>query len=233
MAAETTQRSARERLVEAAFALFADRGYEQTTVDDITERAGVGRSTFFRTFGTKEEVLFPRHDELLEAVRARLGSSTPDTATVALREAARIVLRHYLAEGDLALARYRLTRHVPALRDRELSNTLAYQRVFRRFVHDWLEREPGGWTNLDLRAELTAAAIVTAHNHVLRRWLRGHTDRPEAELDAAMNVVLVPFTAPRPPAHQPAGTGSIVVFRTDRDLETVLPTLRRVLGEPG
>ncbi|MFY9851197.1 MAG: helix-turn-helix domain-containing protein, partial [Trebonia sp.] len=37
--------SARERLAGAAFELFDERGYEQTTVDDITERAGLGRTT--------------------------------------------------------------------------------------------------------------------------------------------------------------------------------------------
>ncbi|WP_217709698.1 helix-turn-helix domain-containing protein [Amycolatopsis sp. Hca4] len=56
---------AKERLTEAAFALFAERGYEQTTVDDITDRAGVGRTTFFRTFRTKEDVIFPDHEVLL------------------------------------------------------------------------------------------------------------------------------------------------------------------------
>jgi hypothetical protein len=39
--------AARDRLAQAAFALFDERGYDQTTVDDITERAGLGRTTFF------------------------------------------------------------------------------------------------------------------------------------------------------------------------------------------
>ena len=51
--------SARERLAGAAFALFDERGYEQTTVDDITERAGLGRTTFFRHYRSKEDVIFP------------------------------------------------------------------------------------------------------------------------------------------------------------------------------
>ena len=44
------KRSVRDRLAQAAFELFSERGYEQTTVDDITERAGLGRTTFFRHY---------------------------------------------------------------------------------------------------------------------------------------------------------------------------------------
>ncbi|AXB41394.1 TetR/AcrR family transcriptional regulator [Amycolatopsis albispora] len=215
---------AKERLIDAAFALFEERGYDATTVEDITERAGVGRTTFFRTFRSKEDVIFPDHDVLLGAIDARLRGSTHQTALVAVTEAAGLVLRHYLAEGEQALARYRLTRSVPALRDREIAGTQQYKRLFREFLHNWL----GGGEDTALRAELMAAAVVTAHNHVLRRWLRGLTEHPDAEFDTAMAEVLALFTAePRD-----AENGSVVVFQTTKDLSRVLPELRRLLGEP-
>lgn len=50
--------NARERLVLAALDLFAERGYENTTVIEIAERAGLTKSTFFRHFQDKREVLF-------------------------------------------------------------------------------------------------------------------------------------------------------------------------------
>jgi AcrR family transcriptional regulator len=46
------------RIADAALELFAERGYENTTVLDIAERAGVAKSTFFRHFRDKREVLF-------------------------------------------------------------------------------------------------------------------------------------------------------------------------------
>ena len=49
---------ARERLALAALDLFAERGYEDTTVIDIAQRAGLGKTTFFRHFQDKREVLF-------------------------------------------------------------------------------------------------------------------------------------------------------------------------------
>ncbi|MEU5264205.1 TetR/AcrR family transcriptional regulator [Amycolatopsis sp. NPDC021455] len=217
-------RPAKERLVEAAFALFAERGYEQTTVDDITDRAGVGRTTFFRTFPTKEDVIFPDHEVLLGAIESRLAGSTDRTALIAVTEAARLVLRHYLAEGERAMTRYRLTRTVPALRDREIAGVQQYQRLFRRFLHRWM----GGGPDTALRAELMAGAVVNAHNHVLRRWLRGQASDPEREFDAAMTETVGLFSRPREGAES-----SIVVFRTSKDLDTVLPELNRLLGEPG
>ena len=48
----------RERLRAAALELFAERGFEATTIPDIVERAGVTRRTFFRHFGDKREVFF-------------------------------------------------------------------------------------------------------------------------------------------------------------------------------
>ena len=55
---------ARERLIVAAVDLFTDQGYDQTTVAQIAERAGVTRSTFFRHFADKREVLVAGQDTL-------------------------------------------------------------------------------------------------------------------------------------------------------------------------
>lgn len=225
--------SARARITRAAFALFAERGYDATTVEAIAERAGVGRTTFFRVFGTKEEVIFPDHPALLARVEARLAASTPEAREVALTEAARLVLEHYLAEGDLARSRYRLTTTVPALRAREVAGIGQYQRLFRRHVRRWLGT--GTDPDLDLEAELRAAAVVTAHNHVLRRWLRGDATEPLAELEQAMTRAL--GRGPEHPDDQamgvpdigPDGT-TVIVLRSPHAVDAVLPRIRAALA---
>lgn len=184
-----TTQSVRERLSAAALALFDERGYEHSTVDDIAELAGVGRMTFFRAFPSKDDVILPDHEVILAAVRARLAASTRETSLLAVSEAARLVLRHYLGEGNVARSRYKLTSSVPALRHREAASAQQYERVFRDFIHAWM----GGGPENGLSAELMATSVVTAHNYVLRRWLRGVADDPEAELDAAMARVIELF----------------------------------------
>ena len=222
-----SKQSARDRLAEAAFALFAERGYEQTSIDDITERAGLGRTTFFRHYRSKEDVIFPDHDLLLAQIGERLRTSSNSTALLAVSDAVRLVLKHYVAEGDLARRRYALTSGVPTLRDREIASVARYQRLFREFIADWMgdPAEPA-----PLRAELMAAAVVAAHNHVLRRWLRGESPDPVAEVDLALRQVIDLFTAQGDRANGgDGGDGTtIIAFRSGQDIEALLPALRRL-----
>ncbi|GHB66455.1 TetR family transcriptional regulator [Streptomyces viridiviolaceus] len=217
---------ARIRLADAAFALFDERGYEQTTVDDIAERAGVGRTTFFRHYRSKEAVIFPDHDRLLELIRDRLATAGHSTALVAVSDAVRLVLLHYIEEGDLARRRYALTSKVAALRDREIASVARYQRLFREFIADWMG-DPTA--SASLRAELMAASVVAAHNHVLRRWLRGESSDPVEEIDEAMREVLALFPAPSATTAAHDGGTTVVAFRTGQDLDALLPSLRRVI----
>jgi len=216
--------SVKQRLTAAAYELFDERGYEHSTVDDIAERAGVGRTTFFRAFPSKDDVILPDHRAVLDAVKARLATSTQETAMVAVAEAARLALLHYLHEGDLAVSRYRLTSSIPALRHREVASMEQYQRVFQEFIHGWM----GGGPESGLRAELMATSVVRAHNYVLRRWLRGLTLQPEAEFDAAMAQVIELFAEAK--ANRPgAREASLVIVRTTRELDEVIPALRKIL----
>jgi len=227
--------TARDRLARAAFDLFNEHGYEQTTIDDIAERAGLGRATFFRHYRSKEDVIFPDHDLLLERVRDRLRSTGHDTALAAACDAVRLVLLHYLDEGDLARRRYLLTSTVPALRDREIVSVARYQRLFREYIAERMaDGEPAvsgepaeGGASAALQAELMAATVASAHNHVLRRWLRGESDDPVRELDDAMRQVIALF-APRAPGLDTDGT-TVLAFRTGQPLEALLPAIRQAL----
>ena len=213
--------TARDRLAQAAFDLFSEHGYEQTTIDDIAERAGLGRATFFRHYRSKEDVIFPDHDRLLEQVRNRLRSTSHDNSLAAVAHAVRLVLLHYFDEGDLARRRYALTSAVPALRHHEIVSVARYQRLFREYIAGQMP-DPDA-----LRAELMAAAVASAHNHVLRRWLRGESTDPIREVDEAMRQVISLFT-PRTP-QPPADGTTVIAFRAGQPLETVLPAIRHAL----
>ncbi|MYW89564.1 TetR family transcriptional regulator [Amycolatopsis rubida] len=67
---ERKRRQARARIIEAAQELFHERGFDGVSVGDIAERAEVGRTTFFRHFVDKQEVVFAKEQELLEAIDA-------------------------------------------------------------------------------------------------------------------------------------------------------------------
>ena len=92
---EANKRATREAVLDTAHRLFADKGYEATSVREIAEDAGVGERTFYRYFDTKEALL---DDELqrwmnvvADAIRARPQQEPPlaaiEEAIVALSEA--------------------------------------------------------------------------------------------------------------------------------------------------
>lgn len=98
--------NARGRLEQAAYELFRDHGYEQTTVADIAERAGLTERTFFRHFADKREVLFGGAALLQDEVVRALDGLPPALSTI---EAVRIAVEaaSSLMHGRRALARER------------------------------------------------------------------------------------------------------------------------------
>ncbi len=72
--------TSRAELEQVAFDLFDRQGFEHTTVDDIAAAAGIGRRTFFRYFGSKNDVPWGDFDGELVRMRQRLCATPPDAA---------------------------------------------------------------------------------------------------------------------------------------------------------
>lgn len=225
----------RARIAGAAFELFADRGYEAATVDAIAEQAGIARRTFFRYFRSKDDVIFPDHDSLLATVQRYLQSSAQRSPIDAICGGVRLVFASYVDDAQVSIQRYRLTRSVTALRDRELASVRRYERAFSKYLR---ERFAGSYSETEaaLRADVMAASIVAAHNAVLREWLRGGgKDDPMTELEAAFSwvastIALADGGADARPGAETAGDGVVVaVFRADQPIDDVLERISRSL----
>src|SRR5579875_985115 len=98
---------ARERLRRAAMELYLDRGFENVSVAEITERAGLGRRTFFRYFADKREVLFAGSEQLpvaiIAAVRDADARAAPlEVALDALRSVGELVVERVEPEHSRA-----------------------------------------------------------------------------------------------------------------------------------
>lgn len=153
-------------VVAAALELFERQGFEATSVEQIAQAAGVSRSTFFRQFGGKEDVVFADHEVLLDDVRAWLQAAHSDP-WAAVCAASERVFTHFAADPEVARRRYQVVRRVPALREREIITVFRYERLFDEYLR-------GAVPGLDPLEAVGFAALVTAvHNHVLRRLLRG------------------------------------------------------------
>ena len=92
---ERKRLQARERVVRAAEELFAERGFDAVSVADIADRAEVGRTTFFRHFGDKQEVVFARQHELVATIASaheQSAASVPSGPAEAIAQLRDVVL---------------------------------------------------------------------------------------------------------------------------------------------
>ncbi|MFD9126089.1 TetR family transcriptional regulator [Kitasatospora sp. NPDC059571] len=203
----------RDSLIAAAFQLFLERGYEQTTIDDIVRVAGVGRRSFFRYFPSKEDVVFPDHEQCLADMTAFLEASEDgDDPVVRVCDAARLVLRMYAENPTFSVQRYRLTKQVPGLRTYELSVVWRYERTLAAYLRGRFAARRDG----TLRADVVASAVVAAHNHALRSWLRadGKGDA-SVEMDHALAYVTGAWSS-NAPADAAQEEDDVVVVITRR-----------------
>jgi AcrR family transcriptional regulator len=202
----------RRRITEAALELFEEQGYPATTVDHITERAGLSRRTFFHHFPSKDAVLFLDHEHLIERVRQRLADGLDEEPVTAVIAAVRLVMRSYLAEPAVSVRRYRLARASADLREREIAWVHRYQLLFSRYLSGrYADRDQG-----ELLGETLAAALVALHNHVLRDWLAGGGT---SDAEAAFDEAIAWFRSASVPEATPSRRVVVAAFDHDVDPE--------------
>lgn len=168
--------NAAERLAQAAIDLFAERGYENTTVIDIAQRAGLGKTTFFRHFQDKREVLFggTATDELLVgAIAAAPAKATPFEAVAhALDAAAREIFtparRKFTARRQAVIAANPELQEREALKNGRLISAMT-DALMRRGVPD-------------LTARVVAQLGMLASTIAFERWHQTETGDDFSEI---------------------------------------------------
>ncbi|MBW4029793.1 MAG: TetR family transcriptional regulator [Acidobacteria bacterium] len=160
---------ARGRLEEAAMTLYVERGFEQTTVAEIAELAGLTERTFFRYFADKREVLFSGASSLQElmvnAVRDAPATLSPYDA----------IAQGIAAAGEAigpGHDRARLRQHVidanNELKERELIKMATLSGALAQALHERGVDEP--------TSSLAAEAGIAVFRVAFERWVRGRDD---------------------------------------------------------
>ncbi|GAB3416615.1 TetR/AcrR family transcriptional regulator [Flindersiella endophytica] len=120
---ESKQRRARDAIIDAAHELFAERGFDDVSVTDIAERAGVGRTTFFRYFGDKQEVVFAEGEDLALDIPLTPATQIGASLSAALAHARALVtayLRRITEHPDRYTLHEQLVERHPELQARNL-----------------------------------------------------------------------------------------------------------------
>jgi len=165
---ERKKQQVRRRFQRIALELFDERGFEHVTVDDIAERAEISRSTFFRYFPTKEDVLIGRADEHLDELRDAFVARAPDEPVLrSLRHSLEALAASYEAERSDFVAMRRIAEDHPSILARGLEHQAAWEETFAELLADRLQDTAGP----GLRSRVVAGAVMAAVRVAIDEWL--------------------------------------------------------------
>jgi AcrR family transcriptional regulator len=158
------QPDARGRLAQAAFALYSERGFEQTTVAEIAERAGLTERTFFRHFADKREVLFAGADALRELLVSTVTGAPDSAAPIDAVAAALQAAGAFIQEGgELARQRQAIIAASAELQERELIKLASLASALADALRGRGVEDPA--------ASLTAEAGMAVFRIAFERWI--------------------------------------------------------------
>ena len=150
--------TSRAELSHIALQLFLERGFDETTVDDIADAAGIGRRTLFRYFASKNDLPWGDFEAGLDAMRAYL-ATVPTTVSLADALAAAVVRFNAFPPEEIPFHRERmeLLLNVPALVAHSSLRYVAWRKVVSDYValrlglgEDALEPQAMGWIYLGI-----------------------------------------------------------------------------------
>jgi AcrR family transcriptional regulator len=180
---------ARQRLQAAAMELYVERGFEQTTVEEIAQSVGLSERTFFRHFADKREVLFDGQDTLqqafLDGVRAAPLSASPlEMVAAALAASAQFFTDEH---RSWSRQRHAVITANPGLRERELLKMASLAAAVAGALR---ERGIAGRA-----AVLAAETGVTVFGAAFAEWIAEDEQRSLAELERGVLEELRTLTA--------------------------------------
>jgi len=159
------QPDARERLERAALELFAEHGFAETTVPQITAKAGLTTRTFFRHFADKREVLFS-NDEDVAQLAARMIAEAPahlSPMEIIERGLEQVAASQFSGDVETYTARKAIINSDTGLREREMRKMAALSDS----LHDGFVARGVD----ELTATLAAHATTTVFGISIGRWL--------------------------------------------------------------
>ena len=166
---------AQSRLERAALELFVEQGFAETTVPQITARAGLTTRTFFRHFADKREVLFAYQAELPTVV-ARVLADTPASLSPmdAIMQGLQTVAAEIESQRTYLRTRHGIVETDDGLRERELRKQSVLSDAIRR---ELLKRGVD-----ELTATLAAEIAVSVFGVAVTRWLDHDEQRPLSQV---------------------------------------------------
>jgi len=170
---ERKKAKTRKVLADTATELFAEQGFDHTTVEAIAEACDVSPRTFFRYFSSKEDVLFAAGDErlrqLLDAIASRPSGEAPLRS---MRMAALSLVPEYTSDRSQLITRKRIIAETQSLRSRGLERQLGWEDAVTDALGQRITDAGPATIELRLVAGVTTATLRAA----LHTWLEAGGD---------------------------------------------------------
>jgi AcrR family transcriptional regulator len=179
--------SSREEIERLSIELFLEHGYEATTLAMITAACRISRTSFFRYYSSKAEIIWWAFDVHTRALRGLLLDAPPTTAVMeSVRASAVAGLRRSIDAEGIWMKRFRVLDSSPALQSEESAHWLSWARVVAEFVAERCGLPVG-----DVIPQSIGGAVQAAFLAVLRSWK--HIDHPTSALLAELDEKLTPL----------------------------------------
>jgi AcrR family transcriptional regulator len=190
---ERRQQRQRAELVSAGMRLFAERGFDATTVDEVADAAGVSRRTLFRYFGSKGDIVMEWARGTTSVLTAAFRSRPPTEEPLSSLHAAFVAMCASIGgSSEHIRSVIVMIEHSPSVRPYSL---LKYARWENALAELLAERRPELGA---MRCALLARGGVAAFRTALEEWLRTEPETPDprAEVDRAFAVLRCLGSAP-------------------------------------
>lgn len=183
---ERKKADTRRALMGQALRLFAERGYERTTVEEIAAAADVSPRTFFRYYPRKADVLFGDFEERRAALAAALAGAADEPLLGRLRGALLAAAGEFAQEPELFAERARLVFSHEELHGEIYLRMTGLERLLREAVAQELGVDP----ELDVRPRLVAAMVTAAVRSTALTWAaRGGRGDPRAIVNESFDLI--------------------------------------------
>jgi AcrR family transcriptional regulator len=178
---ERKKQQTRDRIAREALKLFAQRGYDETTLADIADAADVAPRTIFAYFDSKEDIVLCKERTLLDTLKTKLDERPPGTTTVdALRE----FLSMIEPPDDEARLRKQIFSSSPSLQ----MSMRARHGQLEPMLADSIAKDLGAGPG-DIRPLLIAASMTAAFTSVRDRFMEAESGGEEISHEHGMAVL--------------------------------------------
>lgn len=176
----------RDELAETALRLFEERGFGQTTVDDIATEAGISPRTFYRYFSTKEDAILGDLPAAADTLREHLAQYIGEEPVwEALRRTMQVAVAHVEAHGDRWRRVNCIVKTSEALRARNFERHMHISETLIPLV---TERTPAPPPAHDFKASVLVHAALMCFDAALASWAEHETQELAELLDLAFDA---------------------------------------------